>query len=630
MRIIKLASLLIPLLLSSCGVNHNSSQEPSSKPVDTSSVEPTTSNTSSSATSSQSSSSSSSRSSSSSSASSSSSSSSSSSVPSSSSSSSSSEPTPEPVIKEKITIEKVPNIKDDFIRGMDSSSVISLENSGVKYYDFDGYEKDLFTILANNGVTHIRIRIWNNPYNSNNKGYGGGNNDVETAIKIGKRVKAAGMKCIVDFHYSDFWSDPAKYKAPKAWSGYTITQKETALYDFTKETLESFKTNNIDVGMVQIGNEINSGMGGESYSFNKPVSESSGYFALLNKASAAVRYVYPKSTSGVKVAVHYTDPQKKRFSSYAANLNSANVDYDVFGASYYPHYHGTLDNLVSELNKVVDSYGKEAMVLETSYPFTTEETDGQGNSYGKTSDTPVSGYQFTIQGQANSYRDICNAVVNSVHSNKGIGVCYWEGTWISVGSKNWSTNYPKWNTYGSGWISQYAAGYDPDLQPGGDGKYYSQGCVIDNQAFFDMYGKPIVSLEVFKYLKDGYYPDGEPQTPHSLTINLSLQTVPSGKVNIVYSVNGSDPYLNDLEWHEMNGSDGSYSYSISDLNKDDLIYFRFASWDVTAGNLYICADDTWQGASYVMTNAEATLNCSASAFPSSSSSTTTFVVAQIC
>ena len=541
---------------------------------------------------------------------------------------SSSSVAPTPVPKEKITIEKVPNISDDFIRGMDASSVISLENSGVSYYDFDGYKKDLFEILANNGVTHIRIRIWNDPYDSSGKGYGGGNNDVATAIAIGKRVTAAGMKTIVDFHYSDFWTDPAKYTVPKAWKDYTISQKETAIYNYTVETLGLFKTNNIDVGIVQIGNEINNGISGESYSKTKSYTESPNYFALLKQASNAFRYAYPKTTSGVKVAVHYTDPQSRstNYALLSSNLKNAGVDYDIFGASYYPHQHGSLSTLVTQLNKVVDNQHKEVMVLETSYPNTITDTDGQGNSYGQAESDALDGYPFSIQSQASMYRDICNSIVNDVHDNAGIGVCYWEGAWISVGSTSWSTNYSKWDTYGSGWISKYAKDYDHDLLPGTDGNYYSQGCVIDNQAFFDMYGKPLSSLEVFKYLKNGYYPDGEPATPHNLDITLNLVTPPSGKVNIVYSVNGDDPYLSEVTWTEMSGSSGTYTYTISNLNKDDVVYFRFATWDSSAGSLYICADDTWIGASQTMDNENVSLTCTATSFPTSSSETTIFIV----
>lgn len=121
------------------------------------------------------------------------------------------------VVHSSINIEKVTGISDETIRGVDVSSVISLENSGVKFFNFEGEEQDIFKTLAESGVNYIRVRVWNNPYDSEGNGYGGGNNDIDTAIEIGKRATQYGMKLLVDFHYSDFWADPAKQQAPKEW-----------------------------------------------------------------------------------------------------------------------------------------------------------------------------------------------------------------------------------------------------------------------------------------------------------------------------------------------------------------------------------------------------------------------------
>ena len=164
----------------------------------------------------------------------------------------------------EIYIEPVEGITDDFIRGMDASSVLVEENSGVKYYNFDGEEQDVFQTLAEGGINYIRLRVWNDPFDENGNGYGGGNNDVATAVALGKRATAYGMKVCIDFHYSDFWADPKRQHAPKAWEGMDVTQKCDALYDFTKESLTEILDAGVDVGMVQVGNEINNGMSGET------------------------------------------------------------------------------------------------------------------------------------------------------------------------------------------------------------------------------------------------------------------------------------------------------------------------------------------------------------------------------
>ena len=106
-------------------------------------------------------------------------------------------------------VKKVDNLAEDFIMGMDASSVIAEEASGVKYYNYSGQEQDVFQTLAQSGINYIRVRVWNDPYDKDGNGYGGGNCDIENAVEIGKRATQYGMKLLVNFHYSDFWADPA-------------------------------------------------------------------------------------------------------------------------------------------------------------------------------------------------------------------------------------------------------------------------------------------------------------------------------------------------------------------------------------------------------------------------------------
>ena len=198
-----------------------------------------------------------------------------------------------------IYIEPIEDISDDFIRGMDASAVLVNENSGVKYYNFEGKEQDVFQTLAEAGVNYIRLRVWNDPYDENGKGYGGGNNDVATAIALGKRATQYGMKVCVDFHYSDFWADPKRQHAPKAWKGMSVEEKCDALYAFTTESLTEMLEAGVDVGMVQIGNEINYGMSGES--FLPSVTK------LLEAGSRAVREIATANQKDIQIVVHYTN-----------------------------------------------------------------------------------------------------------------------------------------------------------------------------------------------------------------------------------------------------------------------------------------------------------------------------------
>ena len=160
-------------------------------------------------------------------------------------------------------VKKIDNLPEDFILGMDLSSLISEENSGVKYYNFKGEEKDVLETLRYVGINYIRIRIWNDPYDSEGKAYGGGNNDMKAAIKIGKRATKYGMKILASYHYSDFYADPANQNVPKAWRGLNLEEKAKKAEEFTKESLQQFKDAGVDVGMVALGNEINDFFCGE-------------------------------------------------------------------------------------------------------------------------------------------------------------------------------------------------------------------------------------------------------------------------------------------------------------------------------------------------------------------------------
>ena len=386
--------------------------------------------------------------------------------------------------KSDIYVKKVENIPDGFIFGMDVSSVLAEEASGVKYYGFDGREQDIFKTLAQAGVTHIRVRVWNDPFDENGNGYGGGNNDINAAVEIGKRATKYGLSLIVDFHYSDFWADPGKQMVPKAWRGMSIEDKTDAVYKYTKECLEKLKAAGVSVGMVQIGNETNGALCGEKTWFNIQY--------LMGAGSKAVREVLPDAL----VAVHFANPERAgAYENYAWRLDYYELDYDVFASSYYPYWHGTLDNLASVLSTVAEKYGKKVMVMETSYAFTPDDTDFSGNTISD-GGAIVKDYPFTVQGQANSVRNVIDTIATK--TTNGIGVVYWEGAWITVGTSSWEENSAIWEKYGSGWASSYAAGYDPDDA----GKYYG-GSAVDNQAMFDKTGHPLDSLRVFHLVKSG-------------------------------------------------------------------------------------------------------------------------------
>jgi arabinogalactan endo-1,4-beta-galactosidase len=399
-------------------------------------------------------------------------------------------------VESSINVSKIDGVDSDFIMGVDISSYLSERNSGVKFYDFDGNELDdagFFDLLASGGSNYARIRVWNDPFDSKGNGYGGGNNDLNAAIKLGQLATNAGMKVLIDFHYSDFWADPGKQRAPKDWSDYTDDEKADAVYEYTKDAVQQLIDAGVDVGMVQIGNETNNGICG--------VTGSENMCKIFASGSKAVTDV----DDSILVAIHYANVEKGRYSTYAAYLDKYGVDYDVFASSYYPIWHGGTDYLTSELEKIADTYDKKVMVVETQYAYTMEDGDGHENTIhdGATGQTYT--YDISRQGQADEMSAVINAVVNT--GDNGIGVFYWEPAWIPVqvydadadnAEEVLSENKELWETYGSGWASSYAGEYDAD-----DAGVYYGGSAVDNMAWFNFDGTPSDMVNIYSYVSTG-------------------------------------------------------------------------------------------------------------------------------
>ena len=397
-----------------------------------------------------------------------------------------------------IDVTKVNNLSSDFIMGMDISSMISELQSGVVYRDYDGNElktlDDICRFIKEQGINHIRVRVWNNPYDANGNGYGGGNNDVAKAKEFADACRNAGLKMLVDFHCSDLWTDPGKQQEPKAWKGYTLEQKKEALNTYITESLNTIDPSKDVVDMVQVGNETTGGFIGETNVSNMCV--------LFSAGAAGVKTYNPD----VKVVIHVESPHKGTMVTWAENLQNNNVDYDILATSYYPYWHGTLDNLKQQFETVKNTYRKDVMVAETSYAYTLEDSDGHANTVrvGNNDNGADTTEPFTEQGQATAIRNL----INTVNEAGGLGVYYWEPAWLTVGNTKGLTgdaynaqvkeNQEKWEKYGSGWASSYANEYDSKDA----GKWYG-GSAVDNEAMFYPDGTATPALHVWNYVKTG-------------------------------------------------------------------------------------------------------------------------------
>ncbi|MFI1561797.1 glycosyl hydrolase 53 family protein [Streptomyces sp. NPDC020490] len=331
------------------------------------------------------------------------------------------------------------------VKGADISSLAKSEAYGGVYRTSAGTAGDAVTILKNAGMNYARLKVWVNPAD--------GYNDKAHVLAMAKRVKAAGMKLLVDFHYSDSWADPGKQNKPAAWSGHTYSQLKTDVYNHTYDVLNALKAQGTTADMVQVGNEINGGMLWSEGS----TSNWTQLAGLINSGYSAVKAV----SSGTQVALHLAnagDDGTVRW--WFDNAKTYGINYDVIGLSYYGYWHGSLAAAQTTLDDAASRYGKPVFIAETAYPFRLDSDDSLTNIIDTTGEL-VAGYPATTAGQLAWMNAVAN-IVEAVPNHRGLGVFHWEATWTAVNGNGWD---PTDAASGNGWENQALFGYDDKALP---------------------------------------------------------------------------------------------------------------------------------------------------------------------
>jgi arabinogalactan endo-1,4-beta-galactosidase len=350
-----------------------------------------------------------------------------------------------------VTIEPISSLssREDFIMGVDISSIVEVMNRGGKFYDAHGIRTSVYKLLVDNGVNYVRIRLWNDPLSPTGIPYGGGNNDLEVAKLIGHRAKLFGMKILLNFHYSDFWADPGKQIIPKDWANLTSASEiADALYHFTYDAMDEMEQYGAKVDMVQIGNEIAPGMMTQGtndyetintatpnrYNLSQDISGSTSninnLIMYLNAGLEAARDQNPD----VLTMIHIDRGGNNSFyRTFYDRLEQYHVEYDIIGMSYYVFYHGPIENFQHNINDIASRYQKKVVVAEASYAFTAQPIANTAhiltNSYYN--------YPLTPQGQTDVLRDTIEIIAN-VSDERGLGIFYWEPAWLPVAGAGWA------------------------------------------------------------------------------------------------------------------------------------------------------------------------------------------------
>ncbi|MCP2167619.1 glycoside hydrolase family 53 protein [Goodfellowiella coeruleoviolacea] len=300
--------------------------------------------------------------------------------------------------------------------GADVSTAQRALDLGARYYDASGAARDPLDILTGLGVNYVRLRVWNNPAS--------GYNNKAKVLAYAKTVKARGLKLLLDFHYSDTWADPGRQTKPAAWAAHGIGQLQKDVHDYTYDVCASLKSQGTTPDSVQLGNEINVGM---LWNDGKVVNNDFTNLSLLLKAG----YTATKACdSATKVVIHTANADSDEHARWFYDgIRAKGVAWDITGLSYYCMWHGPLSTLYAVITDMRSRYGKDVLVVETAYPFTSADADGTGNSV----TSGCADYPLTWQGQATHFAHVQNTARNA----GAVGVFYWEPTWYAVPGNGW-------------------------------------------------------------------------------------------------------------------------------------------------------------------------------------------------
>lgn len=327
--------------------------------------------------------------------------------------------------------------------GIDVSTYLEEIAHGAKYFDGEKEVQPL-QLFRQNGVDLMRIRLWVNPFDENGAPYLAGTCDLQNFLQLATLAQQNGYGILLDFHYSDFWCDPAKQFVPKAWKNLTFEQLVNKVYCYTRDVLTQCAQHNLDIQCIQTGNEITNGI---LWPFGKlewdeRKGERANYenlVKLLKSAGKACREVYPKAQIVLHLERSY---DQAIYNEFFTKMQLFGVDYDVIGMSYYPYWHGTMEQLFANV-EACKKFGKQIAIVETGYAFTLEDyvknEHGAAHLVVNVSDVLpgdfAQKYPLDPQGQSKFVEDL----LEGARRHGVSAVVWWEPLWLPGDGICWAS-----------------------------------------------------------------------------------------------------------------------------------------------------------------------------------------------
>ncbi|MBN1826892.1 MAG: glycosyl hydrolase 53 family protein [Candidatus Eisenbacteria bacterium] len=311
--------------------------------------------------------------------------------------------------------------------GADLSYLARMLSLGAEYRE-DGAPVDPHALFRARGYDIVRLRLWHTPPEPWHA--------LDSTLAAAHRFEGAGFDLLLDFHYSDGWADPGQQTKPAAWAALDSAALVDSIRAYTAAVVARFRDEGILPRYLQIGNEIGGGFLWDDGRVGWPGSvwdtpeRWSAFTALLGAAIDGAR-AGAAPDDPPEILIHIAEGgDVERCRWFFDNLIAAGTDFDGIAFSFYPWWHGTLADAGAALHDAAARYGKPVWIIETSYPWTLEDFDGDGN-FVSSSDQLHPGDDATPEGQLAFLRRL-RAVVRGVPGGLGAGVLVWEPAFLAV------------------------------------------------------------------------------------------------------------------------------------------------------------------------------------------------------
>lgn len=316
------------------------------------------------------------------------------------------------------------------IKAADLSFLPEAELNNAIYLNKNNQNESPLITLKNSGCNYIRMRIWHSPTSVNSS--------LEEVKALANRVRQHNMKVWLTVHYSDTWADPGQQQTPAAWQNLSFDNLKSEMVSYTDHLL-----NEINPDMIQIGNEINSGI---LFPYGNLMDNEQQCLELIQITANTIRIKKPNC----KIMLHYAGIEGSTW--FFDKMKT--INYDYIGLSYYPIWHGkSIDEVSTTMQSLGNQFNKKVVIAETAYPFTLLWNDWTNNIVGLQSQL-IPAFPATPTGQKN----FLNAIKN-IHktSHKYLGFCYWGTEWTSFRGPQ--------ATDGSSWENQALWNFDNKVLP---------------------------------------------------------------------------------------------------------------------------------------------------------------------